>query len=123
MIIATGRVVGGKVVLEGESLTEGSVVTVIAGENDGTFDVSDGEERALLAAIAQAERGEVVSWVELMLPRKHSGLSSAWAMRHSSRMTKPCHTRHRDHRRSGQKGARGDSRSVFRGAFDGRNAG
>ena len=65
MIIATGRVVGGKVVLEGESLTEGSVVTVIAGEDDGTFDVSDGEERALLAAIAQAERGEVVSWVGL----------------------------------------------------------
>jgi len=29
------------------------------------FDVSPEEERALLAAIAQAERGEVVSWERL----------------------------------------------------------
>ena len=65
MKIATGRVVGGKVVLEGEPLTEGSVVTVIASEDDGIFDVSAGEEQALLAAIAQAERGQVVSWDEL----------------------------------------------------------
>jgi hypothetical protein len=65
MRVATGRVVGGKVVLEGELLTEGSVVTVIASEDDGIFDVSADEEQALLAAIAQAERGQVVSWDEL----------------------------------------------------------
>ena len=65
MRVATGRVVGGKVVLEGEPLTEGSVVTVIASEDDGLFDVSSDEEQALLAAIAQAERGQVVSWNEL----------------------------------------------------------
>ena len=65
MRVATGRVVGGKVVLEGEPLTEGSVVTVIASEDDGIFDVSADEEQALLAAIAQAERGQVVSWDEL----------------------------------------------------------
>lgn len=65
MKIATGRVVGGKVVLEGEPLAEGSVVTVVAREDDETFEVSPEEERALLEAIAQADRGQVVSWQEL----------------------------------------------------------
>jgi len=32
---------------------------------DNAFDVTPEEERALLAAIAQAERGQVVSWEEL----------------------------------------------------------
>ncbi len=65
MRVATGRVVNGKVVLEGEPLAEGSVVTVVAQEDDGTFDVSPEEERALLEAIAQADRGRVVSWEAL----------------------------------------------------------
>jgi len=65
MRVATGRVVGGKVVLEGEPLAEGSVVTVVAREDDETFEVSLVEERALLEAIAQADRGQVVSWETL----------------------------------------------------------
>jgi len=65
MKVATGRVVGGKVILEGEPLAEGSVVTVVAREDDETFEVSPEEERALLEAIAQADRGQVVSWEEL----------------------------------------------------------
>ncbi len=65
MRIATGKVVGGKVLLEGEPLEEGSVVTIVASEGDETFDVSAEDERALLAAIAQADRGQVVSWEEL----------------------------------------------------------
>jgi hypothetical protein len=65
MRVATGRVVGGKVVLEGEPLAEGSVVTVVAREDDETFEVSPEEERALLEAIAQADRGQVVSWEAL----------------------------------------------------------
>lgn len=62
MKVATGKVIGGKVVLEGGLLAEGSVVMVVAPEEDETFDVSPKEEQALLAAIAQAERGEVISW-------------------------------------------------------------
>ena len=58
MKIATGKIVGGKVVLEGEPLAEGLVVTVVAREDDETFDVSPDEEQALFSAIAQAERGE-----------------------------------------------------------------
>ena len=65
MKIATGRIVEGKVVLEGEPLAESSVVTVFAREDDEAFDVSPEDERALLAAIAQAERGQVVSWEQL----------------------------------------------------------
>jgi len=65
MNVATGKVVGGKVVLEGDPLAEGSVVTMVAREDDEPFDVSPEDERALLAAMAQAERGEVVSWEEL----------------------------------------------------------
>jgi hypothetical protein len=62
MKVATGRVVEGKVVLEGEPLAEGAVVTVVARDDDETFDVSPDEERVLLDAIAQADRGQVVSW-------------------------------------------------------------
>jgi len=65
MTIATGRVVEGKVVLEGDPLAEGSVVTVVAREDDETFEVSSEEERALLEAVAQADRGQVVSWETL----------------------------------------------------------
>lgn len=63
--VATGKVIGGKVVVEGEPLTEGSVVTVVAREDDEAFDVSPEEEELLLAALDQADRGEVVSWEEL----------------------------------------------------------
>src|SRR6266702_4454128 len=65
MKVATGRVVGGKVILEGEPLTEGSVVTVVAREDDETFDVTAEEERALLEAIADDARAQIaaaVSW-------------------------------------------------------------
>lgn len=65
MKVATGRVVEGKVVLEGEPLAEGAVVTVVARDDEDSFDVSVEEERLLLDAIAQADRGHVVSWEAL----------------------------------------------------------
>lgn len=65
MRVSTGRVVEGKVVLEGEPLAEGAVVTVVVREDDDAFDVSPEEEQALLEAIAQADRGEIVSWEAL----------------------------------------------------------
>ena len=52
MKVATGRVVEGRIVLEGEPLAEGAVVTVVAREDDDTFDVSPEEERALLDPLA-----------------------------------------------------------------------
>ena len=65
MKVATGKVVDGKVVLEGQPLPEGSVVTVVARDEDETFDVTPQEEEALLAAMSEADRGEVISWEEL----------------------------------------------------------
>jgi hypothetical protein len=72
MKVATGRVVGGKVVLEGEPLAEGAVVTVVARDDEDTFDVSLEEERLLLDAIAQADRGQVVSWETLREQLRHT---------------------------------------------------
>jgi hypothetical protein len=65
MKVATGKVVDGKVVLEGEPLTEGSVVTVLSQEDDETFDVTPEEETALLRSMTEAAQGDVVSWEEL----------------------------------------------------------
>jgi hypothetical protein len=62
MKVATGKVVGGKIVLEGETLHEGAVVTVVVHDDAEAFDTTPEEEHALLEAIAQADRGQVISW-------------------------------------------------------------
>ena len=65
MKVATGKVVGGKIVLEGETLHEGAVVTVVVHDDAEVFDTTPEEEHALLEAIAQADRGQVISWEQL----------------------------------------------------------
>lgn len=65
MKVATGKVVGGKIVLEGETLHEGAVVTVVVHDDAEAFDTAPEEEHALLEAIAQADRGQVISWERL----------------------------------------------------------
>ena len=57
MKVATGRVVAGKVEVEGEPLDEGQVVTVLAAEPGESFELGAAEEAALLAAIEEAVRG------------------------------------------------------------------
>jgi hypothetical protein len=59
--IATGRVVGGKVVVEGDALIEGTKVVVLAQDEVEAFEVSPEQEEELVAAIAEADRGEFVS--------------------------------------------------------------
>jgi hypothetical protein len=66
MQIATGTVVNGKIVVEGEPLPEGAVVTILAREADETFEVPPELEAELLESIAQAERGETISAEELL---------------------------------------------------------
>jgi len=68
MRLATGTVVDGKVVVEGDPLPEGAVVAILAREADETFDVPPELEAELLESIAQADRGETIS-VEEMLER------------------------------------------------------
>ena len=62
MKVATGKVVGGNIVLEGERLHEGAVVTIAVHDDAEAFDTTPEEEHALLEAIAQADRGQVISW-------------------------------------------------------------
>jgi hypothetical protein len=69
MRIATGKVIEGKVVVEGLPLEEGAVVTVLARESDETFRLSPEEEAELLLSIAEADRGETVSLEEVLEKR------------------------------------------------------
>jgi hypothetical protein len=66
MKVATGIVVDGKVVVEGEALAEGSTVTVVLRDDEETFDLTVEEEQELLESIAQIERGEFVSGQQLL---------------------------------------------------------
>jgi hypothetical protein len=67
MQIFSARVRGGVIVPEGElTLPEGTTVTVMADSETGPFEVTPEEERELLEAIAEAERGETVSAAELL---------------------------------------------------------
>ncbi|HVT05106.1 MAG TPA: hypothetical protein VHL58_17215 [Thermoanaerobaculia bacterium] len=60
MRIVPGRVVSGQVIVDGESLPEGALVTVLARESDETFEMDAAAEAELLESIAQADRGELI---------------------------------------------------------------
>ncbi|HSS48079.1 MAG TPA: hypothetical protein VLX28_03965 [Thermoanaerobaculia bacterium] len=66
MQLATGTVVNGKVVVEGEALPEGSMVTILVREAAETFEVPPELEAELLESIAEADRGETISAEELI---------------------------------------------------------
>lgn len=66
MRITKGKVISGKVVVEGEPLDEGAVVTILSAESDETFGLAAEGERALLASMGEAERGETVSGEEIL---------------------------------------------------------
>ena len=66
MKMATGKVVGGMVVLEGVFLEEGTSVTVLAKDEDGGFDLTPEQEAELLLSIAEADRGETVPAEEVL---------------------------------------------------------
>lgn len=65
MQIATGTVVGGKVIVEGLDLAEGETVTVLTQESEQEVHLSPEDETELLEAIAEADRGETISAEEL----------------------------------------------------------
>jgi hypothetical protein len=51
---------------EGIELAEGSLVTVIAGESEGPFELTAEEEEELAKSIAEVERGNVISAAEVL---------------------------------------------------------
>jgi len=59
MRITTGKVVDGRVVVEGEALSEGASVTVLV-PDEATFALSEEDEAALLDAISEADRGDLL---------------------------------------------------------------
>src|SRR5687768_1293577 len=66
MKVTTGTVVDGKVLVEGETLPEGSTVTVLLREDEEAFDLTPEEEAELLASIADVESGKFISGDELL---------------------------------------------------------
>lgn len=66
MKVATGKVVSGKIVVEGDPFAEGSTVTVLAPEDSEAFELSADDEAALLAAIEEAERGDVIDGAQFL---------------------------------------------------------
>lgn len=65
MQIASGKVVDGRVELDGE-LPEGASVTVIARDDDETFEADPATEKMLLDAMAQCERGDSIPLKQLL---------------------------------------------------------
>jgi hypothetical protein len=66
MKIATGKVVGGKVVIDGAPLEEGTSVTVLARDEEKGFTLTPEEEAELLLSIAEADRGETIPAEEVL---------------------------------------------------------
>jgi len=66
--VATGTVVEGKIVVEGLSLPEGTLVTVLTRDSEPTVRLSAQEEAELLDALDEADREEG-SPVEELLER------------------------------------------------------
>jgi hypothetical protein len=66
MQIVTGTVVGGKVVLEGASLPEGTVVTVFAKESEATVRLPPALRAELEEALEEADREEGIPGDELL---------------------------------------------------------
>ncbi|CAN5811482.1 hypothetical protein BH20ACI3_BH20ACI3_18300 [soil metagenome] len=72
MLITTGRVNDGVIQVDTKVLPDGTTVTVLAHEGDETFELNATQEAELLAAIAEAERGEIVSASEVLQQIRHS---------------------------------------------------
>lgn len=65
MQVATGTVVAGKIVVEGLSLPEGTLVTVLTRDTEPLVRLSSEEEAELLDALDEADREEGISAEEL----------------------------------------------------------
>ena len=66
MQLTSGIVVGGKVVVEGDPLPDGTVVTILARDADETFEVPPELETELQESLAEAARGETISADEVI---------------------------------------------------------
>jgi len=68
MQLTTGTVIGGKIVIEGDPLPEGTVVTILAREREETILASAELEAELQASLSELDRQETVP-AEVLLRR------------------------------------------------------
>ena len=73
MHIASGTIVGGKVVVEGLSLPEGTVVTVLARGDEAAVRLPPQQEAGLLEALDEADREEGISAEEMFVRLRRFG--------------------------------------------------
>lgn len=66
MRITSGKVVAGRIVVEGEPLPNGAVVTVLSREADESFTLDAAAEAELLLSLAEADRGELIPAEEVL---------------------------------------------------------
>lgn len=66
MRVFSAKVVDGLLDVPVGSLQEGDIVTLLVAEPGGTFEVTSAQKSELLAAIAEADRGEVVDGWQLL---------------------------------------------------------
>lgn len=66
MLITTGKVNNGVIQVDSEDFPDGTTVTLLAGEGDETFGLAEAQQRKLLAAIAEADRGELISATDVL---------------------------------------------------------
>jgi hypothetical protein len=71
MQVASGTIVDGKVVVEGLSLPEGTVVTVLARGDEASVRLPPQQEAELLEALDEADREEGISAEELFARLRH----------------------------------------------------
>ena len=66
MRITPGRVISGEIVVEGEPLSDGALVTILSRESDETFELDPVAEAELLESLAEADRGELIPAEEVL---------------------------------------------------------
>jgi len=60
MRVTSGKVVSGQIIVEGDPLPDGVVVTVLARDPDESFELDAAAEAELLLSLAEADRGELI---------------------------------------------------------------
>jgi hypothetical protein len=73
MRITTGKVVQGRIELEGDPLDDGEIVTVLSHDSGEAFELSAEAEDDLLASIAEADRGELLTREQVFAMLQYSG--------------------------------------------------
>jgi predicted transcriptional regulator len=64
--MASGKVVDGKVVMDGKPFEEGTIVKILAIDDVGDIELTSEQEAELFEAIAEIERGNFVDGDELL---------------------------------------------------------